>query len=350
MKGLVKFDFGPDYTELRTNLKEPSAGPGQVKIKVDTATICGSDVHVLFDILKADGRYKMPVILGHEGSGVVVEVGEGVNQYREGDRVVSETTFSTCKHCEYCYESLYNCCSERVGLGSGVDGFFADYVIANERSVHLIPANVSLEAAAMTEPLATVTHGIIDRTQIKSGDFVLVTGPGPIGLLAAQVARASGAIVVISGIDQDIKRLELARNILKFTHVVNSQQDDLKTYMMDLTHNRGCDFVYECSGAKPAIAQGFDCLKKMGEFVAIAGVMGNFEIDAIRYVYGKEITFKGVKSTIPASWTRSLRLLEYGLVDTESLITHRLPLQDWLEGYKLARDGEAVKVALKPQL
>lgn len=350
MNGVVKFKHGQDGTELRTGLKEPVAGPGQVKIKVDTATICGSDVHVLFGNLEGGGRYKFPVILGHEGSGIVTEVGEGVTNYKEGDRVVSETTFATCKHCEYCYAALYNCCAERVGLGSGVDGFFSEYVIANQRSVHLVPANVSLEAAAMTEPLATVVHGIIDQSRVIAGDVALITGPGPIGLLAAQVARASGAIVVISGVNQDTKRLDFAKNVLKFEHLVNSQQNDLKAYMMDLTHNRGCDLVYECSGAKPAIAQGFDCLKKRGEFVEIAGVMGNVEIDAGKYVYGKEVTFKGVRSTIPASWVRSLRLLEYGLVDAESLITHRLPLSDWLHGYELARDGEAIKVALKPQL
>jgi L-iditol 2-dehydrogenase len=349
MKGVVKFKHGLDGTELRIGLKEPVAGPGQVKVKVDTATICGSDVHVLFDNWEGGGRYKFPVILGHEGSGIVTEVGEGVTNYKEGDRVVSETTFTTCKHCEYCYEALYNCCAERVGLGSGVDGFFTEFVIANERSIHLIPENVSLEAAAMTEPLATVVHGIIDQSRVTAGDVALIPGPGPIGLLAAQVVRASGAIAVISGVNRDTNRLDFAKKVLNFEHIVNSQQNDLKAYVMDLTHNRGCDLVYECSGAKPAIAQGFDCLKKRGEFVEIAGVMGNVEIDSGEYVYGKEVNFKGVRSTIPTSWDRSLRLLEYGLVDAESLITHRLPLSDWLHGYELVRDGEAIKVALKPQ-
>lgn len=346
MRGVVKFDYGLEGTELRTGLPEPTPGYGKVKIKVDTATICGSDVHVLFSNLKGGGRYKLPVILGHEGSGTITEVGPGVKGYQVGDRVVSETTFETCKKCEYCYTAQFNCCNDRVGLGSGVDGYFTEYLIADETSLHLVPSDITLEAAAMLEPLATVVHGVIDLSKVTAGDVVLVIGPGPIGLMAAQVARASGAIVVLSGIDRDKERLDFARNVLGLEHVVNSQQLELKDYALKLTSNRGFDLVYECSAAKSAFAQGVDCLKKQGQFVLLSS-SGQYELRGGEF-YQKEIRMQGVRSTIPASWIRAIRLLEHKLVDVESLISHRLPLEDWFFGYELSRDAKAIKVALKP--
>jgi L-iditol 2-dehydrogenase len=187
LKALVKTAPGFGHVELQ-NKPEPAPGEKQVKIKVKYAGICGSDIHTY------EGHYKVafPVTLGHEFAGEIVEVGPGVQSFKVGDRVTSETTFSICGQCPYCQTKDYNLCSERKGLGTQQDGGFAEYVLAREESLHLLPDNVDFRSAAMTEPLAC-THHALAKTTINAGDLCVVIGPGPIGLLAAQAAKSKGA-------------------------------------------------------------------------------------------------------------------------------------------------------------
>lgn len=183
MKALVKTELGFGNLEVQEK-PEPSPGRNQVKIEVKYAGICGSDIHTY------EGHYKVatPVTLGHEFAGEVVEVGENVTEFKVGDRVTSETTFYICGECEYCKTQDYNLCNHRKGLGSQQDGGFTKYLIARKESVHHLPVNVDYQSAAMTEPLACTYHAVA-KTEINEGDLVVVIGPGPIGLLAAQVKK-----------------------------------------------------------------------------------------------------------------------------------------------------------------
>ncbi|MDO4474006.1 MAG: alcohol dehydrogenase catalytic domain-containing protein [Eubacteriales bacterium] len=348
MKGIVKEKFGVNGTIYREDIPEPNAQYGQVKIKVHASSICGSDVHVLYDNMQVDNRYRMPVILGHEGSGEIVEVGEGVKNYKVGDRVVAETTYESCMQCENCYESYFNCCEKRVGLGSGIGGFFAEYVVVPERSVHKIPDNLSYEAAAPTEPLACAVHGVLNQSKVQPGNVVIVSGPGPIGLYASQVAKASGCVVVLTGRTSSQKRMNFAKDILGIQHTVDIKKTDLKEYIMDLTDGRGCDAYYECAGSVQAIKTGFDVLKKRGQMILIGVSLDMIEMTLGKIMYSKELTLRGVKSTTPEAWDKALRLLRYGLIDAESMISHVLPLKEWKKGYELARQHESIKVVLKP--
>ena len=190
-----------------------------MKIEVKYAGICGSDIHTY------EGHYKVavPVTLGHEFSGEVVEVGEGVTDFKPGDRVTSETTFYICGECEYCKSDDYNLCNHRKGLGTQHDGGFTNYLIARKESVHLLPEHVDYQSAAMTEPLAC-THHAVSKTDIHEGDIVVVIGPGPIGLLTAQVAKSRGAKVIITGLTNDKVRLDKAKE-LGIDYTVNTQEE-----------------------------------------------------------------------------------------------------------------------------
>ena len=227
VKALVKTREGHGNLEL---LDKEVATPldDKVKIKVHYAGICGTDIHTY------EGHYKVnfPVTLGHEFSGEIVEVGADVKDFKVGDRVTSETTFYICNECEYCESKDYNLCNHRKGIGTQVDGAFTNYVIAREESLHHIPDEVSYQSAAMTEPLACAHHGV-SKIQVNSGDVAVVMGPGPIGLLVAQVLKSKGATVVVTGLDNDKVRLDKAE-ALHMDYVVNLQQTDLKRISMAL--------------------------------------------------------------------------------------------------------------------
>ena len=184
MKGLVKFARGDGFVELREVEDLPPA-PDQVKIEVKACGICGSDLHIYHDEIKIPMR--LPVVMGHEFSGVVIEKGKEVRgDIKIGDRVTAEPNVYTCGKCRYCLSEYYNLCSDRKVLGYWFNGGFGRY--SNATRVHKLPDRVSFIAGALTEPVAVCAHGVIEQTGISAGDFVAVTGPGPVGLIASLVA------------------------------------------------------------------------------------------------------------------------------------------------------------------
>lgn len=342
MKAVVKTAPGYDQMEL-LDLDKPKAYDDKVVIEVAYTGICGSDIHTF------KGEYKnpkTPVVLGHEFSGVIVEVGPDVKDYKVGDRVVSETTFETCGECKYCKERDYNLCSNRKGIGTQVNGSMTDYVLARQESLHLIPDNVSFKAAAFSEPLACTTHAVMEKTQINQGDVVLVIGPGPIGLLAAQVAKSQGGTVILSGITQDKDRLEFAKK-LGIEHTVDSQSDSLEDYVMGLTDGYGADKVIDASGAVPAVNQGLKLTAKKGDFVQL-GLFAKpvVEIDT-ESIIQREINYIGCRSQKPSAWDKALQLLAEEKVDTETMITKIYPVSQWREAFEAVMGGEEIKVMIQ---
>jgi L-iditol 2-dehydrogenase len=341
MKALVKTKLG--FGNLEVQEKEvPSPGKDQVKIEVKYAGICGSDIHTY------EGHYNVavPVTLGHEFSGNIVEVGENVTNFKKGDRVTSETTFYICGECEYCESGDYNLCNYRKGLGTQQDGGFTKYLIAREESVHRIPENVDYQSAAMTEPLAC-THHAVEKANINKGDIVIVLGPGPIGLFTAQVAKSKGAKVIITGLNNDKVRLKKAEE-LGIDYVVNIQEQNLEELVNELTNGYGVDIVFECSGAAPATHQGLDLLRKKGQYVQV-GIFPEPKISFdMEKVIQKEIRVVGSRSQKSADWEPSLELMNNGDVDSRAMVTHEFDITQWEEAYQKIKSGEAIKVLLKP--
>lgn len=341
MKALVKTE--PGFGNLEVLDREiPSPNADEVKIKVHYAGICGTDVHTY------EGHYKVnfPVTLGHEFSGEVVETGANVTDFKIGDRVTSETTYYICGECEYCQSGDYNLCNHRKGLGTQQNGGFTQYLVARAASVHRIPDNVSYKAASMTEPLACAHHAV-SKIEIQPGDVVVVMGPGPIGLLVAQVVKSKGAEVVITGLDNDQTRLDKATE-LKLDHVVNIQNTDLKDYVNSITNGYGANVVLECSGAVPAAKQGLDILRKKGQYVQV-GIFKDPEISFdLEKIIQKEIRMVGTRSQKPDDWEPSLQLLSSGDVNAEALVTNELDITQWEEGYNHIKGGEGIKVLLRP--
>ena len=345
MKALVKYEAGPGNMEIR-EVPEPAPGPGQVKIKVSKAGICGSDLHIYHSDIAIPVR--PPVVVGHEFSGVIAELGEGVTGFSVGERVVSETAYHYCGTCEYCREGFYNLCNERRTLGYWFNGVFAPFTVVPAARVHRIPDHVSDTAAAMTEPLACVCHAIYDLCRIVPGDLVLVSGPGSIGLMALQVAKAHGARVIVSGTGVDTARLELAKK-LGADYTVNIEEEDLHGLVAGLSANGCVDVVLECSGAARAVDAGLNLIKKRGYFVQIGlpGKKITFDLEKVCY---KELRFSGSLGSRNHSWRKALQLLREGKVDLEPLADTIMPLSQWQEAFRKFESKEGCKILFDPTL
>lgn len=344
MRGVVKYNRGEGNMELQ-ELKEPRPGPNEVKIEVKAAGICGSDIHIYHDDIKIP--IKPPVVVGHEFSGIIAELGENVKHLKVGERVTSETAASICGICPYCRTGHYNLCSSRLGIGYWVNGAFAKYCVVPQERVHSLPSNVDFTSGALCEPLACCVHAIMELTDIHAGDLVAITGPGPIGLLSLQVAKAEGGKTIVMGVSKDAERLTLAKN-LGAEWVINIQEEDPVETIRGLTGNLGADVVLECSGVPAAAKLGLDLIKKRGAYTQI-GLFGKpIEIDFETIAY-KELKVTGSFSQKWTCWRKALDLLSQKKVDVKPLVSHTLPISEWRKGFKIHEEKTGIKVILTPE-
>lgn len=341
MQALMKVAPGVGNVELR-EIAEPTPAEGQVLIAVKAAGICGTDLHIYHD----EFRTRPPVVMGHEIAGQVVAVGPGVTRVTGGERVTTETYFSTCGVCRFCRSGQINLCPERRSIGSAVDGGFAPYLVVPERNIHRLPDQVDYTAGALTEPLACVIHGALEQVHLQPGDLAVVAGPGAIGLLTLQVVKASGARVIVLGTSRDAARLALAQQ-LGADHVVDVERDDASQLVRELTNGDGADVVYECSGAGPAAQQLLTLVRRAGQYAQI-GLFGRpvaWDLDQVCY---KELRVSGSNASVPSAWRRALALLQSGAVRTAPLVSNLLPLDEWQQAFDAFEQRSGVKLVLQP--
>jgi len=325
MKALVKTQKGKGFLELR-DVPEPEPKSGEVKIEIAACGICGTDIHVRHD----EFPYWPPVILGHEFTGTVVETGPDCLRAKVGDRVVGEPHTKACGQCYLCRTGNIQICPDKRSPGWGIDGAMTKYLCYPERLLHNIPDSMTFDQAALVEPTGNAVADVIERARIMPGDFAVVVGPGPIGLLAAMVARAAGARdVAIIGTPGDVAlRMAKARE-LGFSHLINIAETNPVEAVMELTGGLGADMVIECSGSPRAIPGTVDLVRKMGK-ICVIGLTGNKTVE----IPWDKFCFKVVDvifnlSTSYTCWDRSIHLIETGLLPVEKLITHREPLENW---------------------
>jgi L-iditol 2-dehydrogenase len=324
--GLTKLAPGTGHVALS---ERPARAPaaGEVALAVRGVGICGTDLHIVA------GEYPSvpPVTMGHEVSGVVAEVGEDVDSGWVGARVVSETYFSTCGRCEYCRDGRRNLCLERRSIGTHVDGAFASRLIVPAANLHRIPDWLDEHAATLAEPLACVCNCLLDPPVVGAGDRVLVIGPGAVGLLAAQVARANGGRVTVRGIERDRARLALARELGLDTGDSSASPD----------------VVVECSGSEGGVRDGLTALRRGGRFVQI-GLRGADITAPFDTICFHELTVTSGFASTAASWRQAMRLIEDRRVDLPPLISEVAPLTEWERLFDASRAGLGVKFVLAP--
>ena len=329
-------------TELR-EVAIPEPGPGEVLARVNTALTCGTDLKMM-----KRGHARLPMgPFGHEWAGTVAAVGEGVTEFKPGDRIVATPT-APCGDCTYCLRERENLCLhlfEDMALGAYGEYMLVPRHIVN-RNAYRIPDGVDFEAAAMLEPLACVVHGA-ERMKLGGDRTVLFLGDGPISLMFMQVARLRGAgrIIVVG---RHPRRMSVARAL--GADAVLDGNADVRPAVETLTDGVGADSVIECVGRPEAWEESFELARRGGEVLLFGGCERGSAVavqtEAIHY---NEINIKGAFHYTPKAVERAWELIRGGHLHLEPLITHRLPLSDDLSGaFDLMRRREALKVAIQP--
>jgi len=339
MKALVKYGMGENDIELR-EIPEPIPQANEVKVKVEATGICGTDLY-------GYSALKPPVVLGHETAGVVVEVGKEVKNIKVGDRVTTETTAYICGQCKFCQSKDYNLCIHRKGLGSAVNGAFAECFVIRKESIHQIPPHINFNSASLFEPLSCATHAVIERANLLSHETVLVLGPGPLGLLTAQIAKSLGARVIICGIEGDEKRLSTAKK-LGINHIFNIKKKDIENYLSKLTVGYGVDVVFECSGSVEAVEYGLNLIRKGGRYIQEGIVRQPVKLRFDQILFDKELSITGSRTQKPSSWDKAINLVNERKVNLIELVSDVLPLSNWKEGFRRAKKKNSIKIVLQP--
>ncbi|MCJ7813869.1 MAG: zinc-binding dehydrogenase [Candidatus Atribacteria bacterium] len=339
MKALVKFGKGENDIELR-EITEPIPQVNEVKVKVEATGICGTDLY-------GYSAVKPPVVLGHETAGMVVEVGEEVKNIKVGDRVTAETTAYICGQCNFCHNKEYNLCIHRKGLGSAVNGAFAEYFVIRKESIHHIPPHIDFNSASLFEPLSCAVHAVIERANLLSNETVLILGPGPLGLLTGQIAKSLGAKIIICGIEGDENRLSTAKK-LGINQILNIKKKDTKHYLSKLTVGYGVDVVFECSGSVEAVEYGLNFIRKGGRYIQEGIIHQPIQLRFDQILFDKELSIIGSRTQKPSSWDIALNLVNEGKVNLKELVSDVLPLSNWKEGFKRAKKKNSIKIVLQP--
>ncbi len=347
MKALRKMKAAYGCMEL-VDIPEPEVTRGHVKIKVEYCGICGSDMKFYHWNMRPGLNIPIPVTFGHEYSGTVVEVGEGVEGIAVGERVVSETPEIYCGKCEQCRTGNILLCSHKRSIGYQTDGAMADYVTIRQELVHKIPENVSFKEAALCEPAAVAAHAVYDKTTVQPGDTTVIFGPGTIGLLVLQMVKAAGSRAILVGMSKDEKRLAVGK-ALGADEILLSDEADVPAKIKELTRGRGADAAFECSGAGAVLDQAIVSLKKMGELVIVSLFKnGEIPINTFNTLVNNEIRISGSYGQRYRGWEKVLQMMSNGQLNAEAVETDVFSLTDWERGFAKAENGEGIKILLKP--
>lgn len=305
----------------------PKPEDDEVLIKVNCCGICGTDMKLW------NGQYSanIPVVLGHEYSGEIVEAGKKVKILKVGDRVVSDPNES-CGKCYWCRNAQPCFCDSLAAYGVLRDGGFAEFCTAGEKGVYLIPDGLDLESASFTEPVSCVVHAV-DRAGYKSGDNVVIIGGGPMGQMHLQFALHCGVNKVIL-VEPEESRMQMAREF-GANCVLNPKTEDIKKAVLDLTGGLGADVVVEAVGHTDTLEQGVDLAKRGGKVIVFGFAPEGEKASFAPFdILSKELTIMGAWVN-PYTYSRALDILASGQVDVKPLMSNRIKLDNIMDGFNM---------------
>lgn len=334
----ASFFLGNETFEAR-EIDRPRAGKGEIVIQNMVCGVCGTDVHI-YHGEPGSADVNPPVVLGHEYSGVVVEVGEGVTSLKPGDHVTVDPNIY-CGKCDYCRTARKQLCETMEAIGVTQNGGFEEYSVVPEAQAFRLSPELPLEFGAMAEPVACCLHGI-DRAEIREGDTVCVVGGGAIGLIMVQLSKLAGAAKVFLS-EPNEKRREVGLR-LGADCAVDPTAKDAAAPLLETA-----DVVIECVGNLPAVRSAFQYAKKGATIVlfSVPKVDATFELPLFD-VYKKELTVKG-SFVNPDTHQRAVDLLNAGKLDFSSIITHRFPLDKMADAIAMQMSDQSIKVVVCPQ-
>ena len=323
-----------------TDAPIPEPGHNDLLIKIRKTAICGTDIHIYNWDDWSRKTIPVPMIVGHEYVGEVVAIGQEVRGFSIGDRVSGEGHI-TCGHCRNCRAGRTHLCRNTIGVGVNRQGCFAEYLVIPAFNAFRIPDNISDELAAIFDPFGNAVHTALSFDLV--GEDVLISGAGPIGIMAAAVCKHVGARnVVITDIND--YRLELART-MGVTRAVNVAHEDLRAVMRELGMTEGFDVGLEMSGAPPAFRTLLEVMNHGGRIALLGIPPGEMAIDWNQVIF-KGLFIKGIYGReMFETWYKMAALIQSGL-DLTPVITHRYAIDDFQQGFDEMRSGRSGKVVL----
>ena len=343
MKALVKVEPGAGAGTMRVvRRRVPECGPGEVVIRVEAASICGSDLHMYLGEIEC----RTGIVMGHEFAGRIASAAGDVHGWRPGDRVTGELHVGACGRCEYCTNGMALMCPAKTPPGWTSDGAFAQYMKLPAALLHRIPDAVTDQMAALTEPIAGIL-GVVNVLGIRATDFVLVLGDGPIGLTAANVARALGAakVALVGRGESSPLRLAAARR-MGLDMVLDHDQDDVVAAVKAATRGLGADLVIEAAGQEEALRTATHALRPAGRLCAI----GLTATPSIRVEWNemmkKRIQVAFEWSADSASFEHALSLLADGAMSFPEGMIRSYPLEQWHDAFEALKSHRVVKAQL----
>lgn len=320
-------------------VETPAPGPGEVQIDVAYCGICGTDLHIYLGHM--DARVGFERTIGHEMSGVVSAIGDGVTGVAPGQRIVVRP-LDHCGHCPACKAGHEHICHNLKFIGIDSDGAFQQKWNVPAHTVHILPADLDLSHAALIEPLAVAVHDV-DRGKVQPGEDVLVIGGGPIGMLVAMAARHAGANVTVAEINDN--RLAFAQSV-GFT-TMDPKSTDVAKAMHEATDGKGADVVFEVSGSQPGVDLMTGAAATRGRIVMVAIHATKPQIDMFQFFW-RELDLIGARVYRPEDYDKAMELLAKGVVDCEAFITDIQGLDDIEGAFKsLTENPNAMKSMIR---
>jgi len=343
MRALVKERPEPGLSLL--DIEAPRIeNPDDVLFEVAACAICVGEMKVYEwgAWAASDPTIELPTVLGHEASGVVVEVGSGVEAFRQGDRIAVDPILG-CGRCEQCRSGHPNMCPDREIYGKR-RGAFAERAVLPERALCRMPGGLTLEEGALLENLGIAVHAV-ELEPHDPGNVAVVIGAGPIGILAARALTAWGLRVAIT--DLVPFRLRLAASLVDGA-VIDVSQEDIRERIADMTDGKGADFVLEAAATQSALEQAFDIAKYRGTIVTIGTFDGDVSFNPFFRMTRREIRLESRMGRTWETWRRMTQLIEADRVNLKPLISHELPFEEYEKAFELAKSPEVMKILLKP--
>tara|TARA_B100001769_G_scaffold251950_1_gene225931 strand:+ start:9605 stop:10627 length:1023 start_codon:yes stop_codon:yes gene_type:complete len=339
MKALVKHT--PEKGIWMEDVDVPQCGVNDVKIKITHTAICGTDMHIYEWDEWAQKNLDLPLTVGHEFCGLIEEIGSAVTQYKVGDRVSGEGHI-TCKYCRNCRAGKQHLCHKTIGIGIHRDGAFAEYLVIPESNVWPIHNDIPSEIASFFDPFGNAVHTAL--TYNLTGEDVLISGAGPIGIIAAAICKFSGSRnIVITDINE--YRLELALK-LGATKAVNPEKESLKSVYNELGINHGFDVGLEMSGNSEAFNQMINNMYNGGN-IALLGLLPNSTKINWDDVIFKGLNIKGIYGReMYDTWYKMTQMIRSGL-SISSVLTHRYKIDDFDKAFEILKSGNCGKVVLE---
>jgi len=311
----------------------------EVLVRVQSCGVCGTDVH----IVKGESRSTPPVVLGHEYSGTIEDVGSSVKRFSHGENVAIDPNIS-CGMCYFCRRGEIHLCFNLRALGVDIDGGMAEFCIVPEQQVYLLPEQFPMGASAFIEPVSCILHGI-DRARIKVGDTIVILGGGTIGLMMLQMVRSAGAStsILVEPIEQ---KRAIARK-LGASYVLNPDEDHVHNSVMDIS-GVGADVVIECAGRISTSQSAMSLARRGGivEFFGVCPIEQAFPIEP-NQIYFKELTIVG-SYVNPLTFDRAIKALASGIIRVEDFPINRFSLENVHEALRYQEEGLTIKSIIEP--